>query len=305
MKKILNFWLLALLPTFTIAQNTSQNVDAACTQAFFSGTGGFPVGMSSGQAIPGFDNNNCIGANDIDVAANSSFAINKITFNLGQMNEQPGTVSGLTFDVYVFENNAGVPGLLVTQQLNIVPSSIQPALGMYNIEINLPTAIIVNNSTGALKKYWLGLGTDIVPNPDGVSVGTISYWNASPYVPNASSYPAMMRWNGVWEVWNGSGTSPQVEGLLLVEGDCNTLGITDYDRNSFKYYPNPVANFLKIESEGIVENISIYNLMGQLVEQHLTLVDGQIDMSSLQSGVYSIRALLQNNQIETFKVVKK
>jgi hypothetical protein len=304
MKRILNFWLLALLPTITTAQNTTQNVNAACTQVF-SGTAAYVVGMSSGSALPFLPANECIAANDIDVAANSSFAINRITFNMAQA-LGPVSTSGLTFDVYLFENNGGVPDLLVTQQLNISPFSIQTATnGNFDVVIDLPTTVTLSNSTATLKKYWLALGTDIVPNPDGANLGTVSYWASSEYVPNTSSYPAMMRWNGVWEVWNGSGSSPQVEGLLLVEGDCNTLGVADYDRNSFKYYPNPVTNFLKIESEGIVENISIYNLMGQLVEQHLTLVDGQLDMSSLQSGVYVIRALLQNNQIETFKVVKK
>lgn len=304
MKRILNFWLFALLPTITIAQNTTQNANATCTQ-FFSGTASYAVGMSSGAALPFLPANDCIAANDIDVAANSSFAINRITFNMAQI-LGPVSTSGLTFDVYLFENNGGVPGLLVTEQLDISPFSIETDTnGNFDVVIDLPTIVTLSNSTATLKKYWLALGTDIVPNPDGASIGTASNWVSSVYVPNASSYPAMMRWNGVWEVWNGSGSSPEVEGLLLVEGDCNTLGITDYDRNSFKYYPNPVTNFLKIESEGIVENISIYNLMGQLVEQHLTLLDGQIDMSSLQSGVYVVQAELQNDQIKTFKVVKK
>lgn len=302
MKRILNFCVLALLPTIITAQNTAQNVDDACTQAF-TGIAGFVVGMSSGAALPFLPANDCIAANDIDVAANSDFTINRITFNMEQ-GLGPESTSGLTFDVYLFENNGGVPGTLVTQQLDIVPFSIQPAsIGGFDVVIDLPTTVTLSNSTSTLKKYWLGLGTDIVPNGD--NMGTASYWVSSEYVPNNASYPAMMRWNGVWEVWDGSGTAPQVEGLFIVEGDCNTLGVANYDRNSFKYYPNPVTDFLKIESDAIIKEISIYNYVGQIVGQNLYVINGQLDMSSLPSGIYVITTLFQDNQTQVLKVVKK
>ena len=78
--------------------------------------------------------------------------------------------------------------------------------------------------------------------------------------------------------------------------------MTSFD---FAYYPNPVKDVLYITSNKTVENVSVYNLAGQQVMASAKVENGQINVSSLSTGVYVFRATLQGGAIETFKIIKK
>lgn len=101
-------------------------------------------------------------------------------------------------------------------------------------------------------------------------------------------------------------TWSEVEGLNLVfdvSGFCKeTLGVNDWSKSDFNFYPNPVKNELNINSKSDVKNVSIYNVSGQLV---LNANSNKINTSALSTGVYVVRTELKNGQIETFKIVKK
>lgn len=75
--------------------------------------------------------------------------------------------------------------------------------------------------------------------------------------------------------------------------------------NLFNIYPNPVKNYLFVETDVCMEEISIYTLTGVLVTQQST-DNGQqmIDVSELISGTYLIK--IRTNMGETLKrFVKK
>ncbi|MFD2540925.1 T9SS type A sorting domain-containing protein [Lacinutrix gracilariae] len=78
----------------------------------------------------------------------------------------------------------------------------------------------------------------------------------------------------------------------------STLGIDDIslNTNSVKLYPNPVSDRLFIKSTEQVENISIYNINGQLIKQTIEATNG-IDVSVLPSGLYMIQITTSNNTI--------
>ena len=77
------------------------------------------------------------------------------------------------------------------------------------------------------------------------------------------------------------------------------------DSFDFAYYPNPVKDVLNITSNKPVENVAVYNLAGQNVLANAKINNGQINVSSLPTGVYVFKLTLQGGQVETFKIVKK
>ncbi|OUS00711.1 hypothetical protein A9Q86_08090 [Flavobacteriales bacterium 33_180_T64] len=97
-----------------------------------------------------------------------------------------------------------------------------------------------------------------------------------------------------------------------IKGDFNicawspsTLGLEDNTFNGFSYYPNPVKNVLSLESPRAIDNIEVFNVLGQRV---ITL-DSQntiqnIDMSNLESGMYLVKVSIEN-QVKTIRVIKE
>lgn len=85
-----------------------------------------------------------------------------------------------------------------------------------------------------------------------------------------------------------------------------TAGVSDNAFSSgVKIYPNPAKNFLKIETNNVtVSSISLYNILGKNVYSQNGLLNNELDISALSSGVY----LMQINSDEDFitkKIIKE
>jgi hypothetical protein len=307
MKNLLKYCVALLIPMFISAQNTTQNVEASCSQNF-TGASTYIVGMSTGTLIEGFPSSTRIAANDIDVAPNSSFSLSNIVFQLYKFDNTPPTSSEMAIDVYIYEDSSGNIGSLVSSYLDLPIVSISPgtAIGSsgYSVELQLPSPQMLTNATGSVKKYWIGLGNDNIPGPPG-GLNIASYWESSMYTANPNSYPAMFNVDGVWSVWISSITGGAAEGIFTIQGDCQALGLADFNQNTVKYYPNPVTDVLHIETETAIKSVDVYNLLGQLVRPNAGIGQGNVDMSSFKAGVYMIRVTMDSNVSETFKVVKK
>lgn len=85
----------------------------------------------------------------------------------------------------------------------------------------------------------------------------------------------------------------------------STLGIEDNIFEGFSYYPNPVKDVLTLKSPISIDNVSVYNIVGQ---QIININDAKalhnIDMSNFQSGTYIVK-VSANNQIKTIRVLKE
>lgn len=93
-----------------------------------------------------------------------------------------------------------------------------------------------------------------------------------------------------------------VDDFSLIEG--NILSTPDLALNSFKVYPNPVVDVLTISSNEIVQNVNVYNILGQLVNQVTpNVASPTVDFSTLKSGVYFVEVTI-NGQVQTVKVIK-
>jgi hypothetical protein len=80
-------------------------------------------------------------------------------------------------------------------------------------------------------------------------------------------------------------------------------GVSTIDTKTFKIYPNPVKNVIKIESEDQNSFASIYQSDGRLVKK-CVVVSGNIDVSDLTSGIYLL-IINSGNQSYKSKFVKE
>ncbi|MEW5675674.1 alpha/beta fold hydrolase [Flavobacterium enshiense] len=85
-----------------------------------------------------------------------------------------------------------------------------------------------------------------------------------------------------------------------------TLTAADYITQDFKFYPNPVKDFLHLDNISIIK-ASVYSALGQLLEE--VNFDGitstnSLNMSKYSNGIYFI-ALENQGQQQTIKVIKE
>ena len=73
----------------------------------------------------------------------------------------------------------------------------------------------------------------------------------------------------------------------------------------FKMYPNPITNGILniITSENGVKSVQIFDILGKRVLSR-DILNPQINLSSLKSGVYILK-VTENNRIATRKLVIK
>ena len=91
--------------------------------------------------------------------------------------------------------------------------------------------------------------------------------------------------------------------LNIVEG--SSLSIDDNILSSLKYYPNPSNGKLTIESKQILEEITIYNLLGEKVMQiQPNSLNCNLSTEYLYNGVYKVQ-VKTINRIEVFKLIVK
>jgi hypothetical protein len=80
------------------------------------------------------------------------------------------------------------------------------------------------------------------------------------------------------------------------------LGIEENTTALFSIYPNPTKGILNISSTISIAEISIYNNLGQLL--FTSEETNQIDISTLDKGIYFVKIKCENGQIETKKIIK-
>ena len=78
------------------------------------------------------------------------------------------------------------------------------------------------------------------------------------------------------------------------------------NQNLFSVFPNPVENIINIKGNGVIDNLEVLNQLGQrvLAIDGSLLTNKQLNISSLESGLYFIR-LTANNKTEILQVIKQ
>ena len=84
-----------------------------------------------------------------------------------------------------------------------------------------------------------------------------------------------------------------------------TVGTEAFTDSNFSYYPNPVEQSLNISSKGIVEDVKIYNMIGQeVIHVQPNMESPDINMNGLQSGAYMMKVSIEGAS-QSFSVIKK
>ncbi|REE08134.1 putative secreted protein (Por secretion system target) [Winogradskyella pacifica] len=116
-------------------------------------------------------------------------------------------------------------------------------------------------------------------------------------------------------------TSTDVSGALTIEFrsdpftsltgweatvSCAVLGVEDVvNEATFTYYPNPVTNTLTLNAQKSIENITVYNMLGQKVlRTDPNNIASELDMSSLSIGTYFVKVTIEN-VTQTIRVIKQ
>lgn len=92
-----------------------------------------------------------------------------------------------------------------------------------------------------------------------------------------------------------------IDDLTIAEG---VLSTSDFDAETFKVYPNPVKDILNIQSNEAVNNVAVYNVLGQNVYSNTpNTISPTVNMSTFKSGIYFVEVTI-GNTTKTVKVVK-
>ena len=86
---------------------------------------------------------------------------------------------------------------------------------------------------------------------------------------------------------------------------CSALSIDDVvNEIPFTYYPNPVKNKLTLNAKQTIENVDVFNMLGQQVlHAKPNTVASELDLSALQTGPYFVKVTI-GNSIKTIRVIK-
>jgi hypothetical protein len=101
-------------------------------------------------------------------------------------------------------------------------------------------------------------------------------------------------------------TSVQFNNFDVSVGSDPALSTEDFNNPStFTYFPNPVKNTLTLNAQNTIDNVTMYNMLGQEVLRATpNAVDSDLDMSSLQTGTYFVKVTIANTT-QTIRVIKQ
>lgn len=85
----------------------------------------------------------------------------------------------------------------------------------------------------------------------------------------------------------------------------NTLSTSSFGASNIKMYPNPASTILNINAQETIENVSIYNLLGQkVISVSPKSLEVTLDVANLQAGIYVVKANINGTVLST-KFIKE
>jgi len=102
-------------------------------------------------------------------------------------------------------------------------------------------------------------------------------------------------------VWGYDGTS----GTFMISAHDVSLSSSQFDKDGFRAYPNPVKDVLNLTYMQNISNVEVFNMLGQQVlVKAINATQGQLDMTNLSMGSYLVK-ITADNQVKTLKVIKQ
>ncbi|MCF7560628.1 T9SS type A sorting domain-containing protein [Sabulilitoribacter multivorans] len=231
----------------------------------------------------------------------------------GTLDEQPGSTSGGaggTRGVKLYDDGnpvitgssrrlyQKVLGLTIGNDYTFSVDSRSEAMGtpsevyILNTEITDENGIDTNGAADASVDAFLSITNDYDAVGDVFTNSTLSFTASNTfavvYVRSLNSI------DGNTEVF--------YDNFSLVEDA--TASVEDVFASNLKIYPNPVNNFITIESKNIkIASVEIYSLLGQKVMSDSQLKNNKVDVSDISNGLYLLKVNAENGGSSTRKIV--
>ncbi|MCF6349740.1 MAG: proprotein convertase P-domain-containing protein [Flavobacteriaceae bacterium] len=91
---------------------------------------------------------------------------------------------------------------------------------------------------------------------------------------------------------------------LIADTDA-TASITDNIIEGFEFYPNPANDVINLKALNTIDNIELFNALGQkVITQTINETTSQLDISRLSTGFYVMK-VTSNNQVASYQIIKK
>ncbi len=277
---------------------TSSLVDCSQEHTLADSTVGSGVGSSL--------NSDFKTASDITVIAGEDFTLNSVTANFLTFTGPVDPPVSATLNYY--EDADGLPGALIGTE-TVVPTILSsmpwanPVADVYETSLEV-TPFIFSGATDADTKYWIE-----------ISMGTAAdqatvFWEATTDTP-IEGEPAVQfnAETGVWAVpLNGTTGLPNdtQEVIYNFSGDCSpSLSVDRAVFTNFNFYPNPAQERLSLDAQQSIEQVTIFNMLGQIVlDQKVGVSNTQIDINNLSAGNYFMQVII-DGQKGVYKLLKK
>ncbi len=238
----------------------------------FTSTGDFDMTVSCVAPTPPPPNDQCINAEPLTLTVTAT-----------------GTTVGATTD-------AGDPPTCDTfGQIADVWYSVNLTLSSNNLSI-------VTTITDTSDQANVAVYTDC-DGAAGNSVGCIDGNGGETLTVN--NLPAGLYYVRVWSDGNAPPSSGRTEGGFTVTADATLSTGSVEDANAFTYYPNPVKGELLLNAQKDIQDVQVFNVLGQeVLRVSPNNADTAIDMNGLSNGAYFVRVTI-DNVTETVRIIKQ
>jgi len=86
----------------------------------------------------------------------------------------------------------------------------------------------------------------------------------------------------------------------------NPSALSDVTSQSLNVYPNPFANTVTIAAQSNISQVTVRNLLGQIVKtQKIDGMEQTLDLSTIAAGNYLLTVKMTDGSIATRKIVKQ
>nr|WP_321230436.1 T9SS type A sorting domain-containing protein [uncultured Psychroserpens sp.] len=229
------------------------------------------------QPAPEPANNDCDGAESVTQETNIA--------DVASATAIPGSLAGATASGLPAEVCNGFTGIAnddVWYSFVALTSNVNVTFDAPNTDT---VAVLYSGTCGALSV----VGCDDSGNPEAIS--------ATGLVVGDTYYTRVFQY----------GTSTTLGDDFTVSiWSPDTLGTEEFENeNAFTYFPNPVKNELTLNAQKDIQNVAVYNMLGQEVLRTApNATDSIINMNELSQGAYFVQVTI-GNIVETVRIIKQ
>jgi hypothetical protein len=93
-------------------------------------------------------------------------------------------------------------------------------------------------------------------------------------------------------------------GITDILINATVLGVEDNTLDGFSFYPNPTSDVVNLKATSTIDNVAIYNFLGQrVIEMNNAANRMELNVSNLATGTYIMKVSI-GGEIGTYKVIK-